>query len=85
MAETIPDILANPGPHTPASLAERLPFLSRDAIENALEALSAQGVLARAVGTDGSPEYRLVAPDRYVQAGMDVVRDPGRLDAGRRR
>ncbi|MND09383.1 hypothetical protein D3C83_326640 [compost metagenome] len=46
-------------------------------IAQALEALTAQGVLRRTDGPSGA-EYEYVAPERYVQAGMDVVRDPAK-------
>jgi predicted transcriptional regulator len=76
MSDAISRLLSDPGPHTVDSLAARLPSFPREAIENALEALTAQGVLARATGDGGAAEYRYVAPERYTQAAMDVVHDP---------
>lgn len=76
MAPSLTDALKAPGPHTAASLAERLPF-AEDAVRDALEALTLQGVLAREEGADGEPQYRYVAPDRYHQINLDVIRDPG--------
>lgn len=71
------EALRAPGPHTAASLAERLPAFPREVIAEALEALTAQGVLEREPGPDGEPLYRYVAPERYGQINLDVVRDPG--------
>jgi hypothetical protein len=70
-------VLQSPGPHTAASLARRLPAFSEEAIAQALEALTAQGVLEQEPGPDGEPQYRYVAPERYSQINLDVVRDPG--------
>ena len=77
MAGSITEALSNPGPHTAESLAERLPAFPREAIVEALDALAAQGVLQRSVRADGTAEYTYVAPERYHQANLDVVRDPG--------
>jgi len=74
VAESLVDQFRKDGPHTVASLARSLPFLPEAAIREALEALTAQGVLARGDGAD--PEYRYVAPERYVQIHQDVVADP---------
>ena len=76
MSDSLTDALSNPGPHTAESLAARLPAFPLDAIRSALEALAAQGVLARDTPDGGPPEYRLVAPERYVQANLDVIKDP---------
>jgi predicted transcriptional regulator len=75
MHSTLDQALADAGPHTVDSLAARMPDFSRDAIANALEALTTQGVLAREMGAEGVPQYRYVSPERYVQAGQDVIRD----------
>jgi predicted transcriptional regulator len=77
VSDALSRALADPGPHTAASLAARLPEFPRAAVEAALEALAAQGVLERLDRPDGPPEYRYVAPERYVQADMDVIRNPG--------
>jgi hypothetical protein len=82
MPGTLNDALSDPGPHTAESLHARLPHFPLDAIREALEALSAQGVLARAVGEGGAPEYRYVAPEKYVQHNLDVVRDPAKRGGG---
>lgn len=84
MADTLTDALSNPGPHTAESLAGRLPHFPPDAIRDALEALSAQGVLERAVREDGTPEYRYVAPEKYAQANLDVIKDPSKGQNRRR-
>jgi len=83
MADTIAEALRSPGPHTAESLAEQLPFFPVDAIREALEALAAQGVLERSTGENGQAEYRYVAPDRYVQQNLDVIRNPGASDRGK--
>ena len=77
MSDALSNVLADAGPHTAESLAERLPGFPVAAIRDALEALTAQGVLERHLREDGQPEYRYVAPERYAQADLDVVRDPG--------
>jgi hypothetical protein len=68
--------LSGPGPHTVVSLSRALPGFPPEAIREALEALTAQGVLAKEDGADG-PEYRYVAPERYAQANLDVIKNPG--------
>jgi predicted ArsR family transcriptional regulator len=78
MADNLAKVLADPGPHTAESLAERLPHFPLAAIREALETLAAQGVLERAEGADGRPEYRYLAPDRYVQADQDMIKDPAK-------
>ena len=70
------EALSSPGPHTVVSLSRALPGFPPEAIREALEVLAAQGVLAKEEGPDG-PEYRYVAPDRYVQANLDVIKNPG--------
>lgn len=82
MSSPLTDALADPGPHTAASLAARLPHFPADAISQALEALAAQGVLERVVGEGDAPAYRYVAPERYVQHTWDVVKDPGKRPGG---
>ena len=77
MSDMLANAIRDPGPHTAESLAERLPAFPREAIEHALEALAAQGVLARTQRPDGTAEYRYVAPEKYVQHNLDVVRNPG--------
>jgi DNA-binding HxlR family transcriptional regulator len=77
MATTLTEALTDAGPHTVDSLAARMPEYSRDTLTQALEALTAQGVLAREIGDDGVAFYRYVAPERYVQANQDVIRDVG--------
>lgn len=82
MPDTLNDALSDPGPHTAESLAERLPHFPVDAIREALEALAAQGVLERVAVEGGSTQYRYVAPEKYVQHNLDVVRDPARRGGG---
>jgi hypothetical protein len=77
MPTSLNEALADAGPHTVDSLAARMPEFSREVIAHALEALTAQGVLAREVGDDGVASYRYVSPERYVQANQDVIRDVG--------
>ena len=67
--------MRDPGPHTVDSLAARLPHFPREAIRQALELLTAQGVLER-VSDESGEAYRYVDPARYAQAGMDVVVNP---------
>ena len=69
--------LRDAGPHTVASLAERLPDFPREAIAAALEQLAQAGVLAREVGPDGEPRFRYVAPERYGLIRVPVVKIPG--------
>lgn len=78
MSNPLSDALADPGPHTAESLAERLPHFPIDAIRQSLEALANQGVLERVTGEDGSPAYRYLAPERYVQHTWDVIKDPAK-------
>jgi predicted ArsR family transcriptional regulator len=79
MSDSLNQILAEAGPHTAESLAARLPHFPVDAIRQALEALTAQGVLEREVGEEGGvPTYRYVAPERYVQHTWDVIKDPAK-------
>lgn len=82
MSNSLTDALADPGPHTAASLAARLPHFPVEAISQALEALAAQGVLERVVGEGGVTAYRYVAPERYVQHTWDVIKDPGKRPGG---
>jgi hypothetical protein len=82
MSESLSEALAGAGPHTAASLAERLPHFPFEAICNALELLVTQGVLQRSVQEDGTPEYTLVAPERYAQQNWDVIRNPGKRNQG---
>jgi predicted ArsR family transcriptional regulator len=79
MSDHLARALSDPGPHTAESLAERLPDFPIEAIRGALETLAQQGVLERREQPDGGPpEYRYVAPERYAQANLDVVRDPAK-------
>jgi len=78
MSDALRDALSDPGPHTAESLADRLPHFPPVVIRDALEALAAQGVLERTTRPDGAVEYRYVAPDRYAQIHMDVVKDPAK-------
>jgi predicted ArsR family transcriptional regulator len=84
MSDPLSKALADPGPHTVDSLAERLPAFPAEAIRDALEALAAQGVLERSIGSDGKAEYRYIAPERYTQADLDVIRNPGKPHNRRR-
>ena len=76
MNDPLAGVLSNPGPHTLDDLHARLPAFSREAIGAALEALTAQGVLLRE-GEGPGATYRYAAPERYVQANQDVIRNPG--------
>ena len=78
MADSLREALSDPGPYTAEALAEKLPDFTLPAIRDALEFLTAQGVLERSPGPDGAVQYRYVAPERYVQANMDAIRDPAR-------
>jgi hypothetical protein len=78
MSDALRDALADPGPHTAESLSERLPHFPVHAIREALDLLAGQGVLERTIGAGGTPEYRYVAPERYAQINLDVVRDPAK-------
>jgi predicted transcriptional regulator len=84
MSESLTRALSDPGPHTVESLADRLPDFPAAAIQEALETLSAQGVLERIERPDGDTEYRYIAPERYAQANMDVIQNPGRRPNQRR-
>ena len=84
MPTSLNEALADAGPHTVDTLAARMPEYSRDVIAQALEALATQGVLAREAGDDGVATYRYVAPERYVQANQDVIRDVGQRGNRRR-
>ena len=77
MADKLAEALANEGPLTVETLAERLPHFPPAAIQEALEALTGQGVLERTLRPDGTPEYRYVAPERYAQINLEVIRNPG--------
>lgn len=77
MALSLNEALADAGPHSVDSLSARMPEFSRDVIAQALEALTAQGVLTREIREDGVAQYHYVAPERYVQANQDVIRDVG--------
>lgn len=85
MSDALSQALSNPGPHTAETLAAALPDFPVEAIRQALEVLAAQGVLERINNTDGNVEYRYVAPERYLQADLDVVRDVGRKIGNRPR
>ncbi len=85
MANSITLALQDPGPHTAATLAARLPGFPPEAIQQALDTLAAQGVLQRSDGPDGTPSYVYVDPSRYTQASLDVVRNPGDAHNRRRR
>jgi hypothetical protein len=84
MSTYLTDELRKAGPQSATSLAQRLPQFPAAAVEEALEALAAQGVLAREAGPAGEILYTLCAPERYTQIHLDVVRDPAR-GANRRR
>lgn len=77
MSDALSSSLADAGPHTVESLSRRLPHFAPETIRQALEELAAQGVLERRELPDGTVEYRYTAPERYLHAGRDVVRDPG--------
>jgi predicted ArsR family transcriptional regulator len=83
LAGSIVEALRNPGPHTAAGLAEALPGFPPEAIAEALESLAAQGVLERGLTDNGVSTYRYVAPERYAQANLDVVKDPAARFNGR--
>lgn len=65
------------------SLAELLPDFPREAIAEALESLSAAGVLAREAGPDGAQVYRYNHPERYRLINAPLIRQPG-PDIGKR-
>ncbi len=69
--------LRESGPQTAAALATRLPFPVQ-VIQDALDHLTIQGVLEREQFENEPPRYRYVAPERYAQIHLDVVRDPGK-------
>ena len=77
MSGSISEAMRDGAEHTADSLAERLPSFPPEAIRDALEALAAQGVLARTTGDDGLVRYRYAAPELYGQINQDVIRDPG--------
>ena len=77
MPDTLTEALADSGPHTVESLCRKLPDFPPEAVREALEALAAQGVLAKEAGEDGEARYRYVSPDKYHQVNLDVVKDPG--------
>jgi len=85
MSDDLKKALSDPGHHTAESLAARLPDFPVEAVRDALDALTAQGVLERVAGPGGAPAYRYVAPERYAQADLDVVRNPGGPGRPRRR
>jgi hypothetical protein len=85
MSDQLTKALSDPGPHTAESLAERLPGFPLEAIRSALDVLAQQGVLERVERPDASPEYRYVAPERYVQINQDVITNPGARHTRRRR
>ncbi|MGV3720595.1 MAG: hypothetical protein ACO1SX_06755 [Actinomycetota bacterium] len=82
MPGTLNEALSDPGPHTAESLHAKLPHFPLDAIHEALEALAAQGVLERQTAEGGQIQYRYVAPEKYVQHNLDVVRDPAKRGGG---
>jgi len=84
MPDSFSHEIANSGPHTAESLTEKLPGFPLEAVRDALEALTAQGVLKRDAGPDGRPQYTYVAPERYAQANLDVIQDPGAAHNRRR-
>ena len=84
MSDTLKQALQDPGPHTAESLAARLPAFPPDAIRQALDLLTQQGVLERSEGANGQPAYTYVAPERYAQVNMDVIRDPAKAHNRRR-
>ena len=77
MSDALTRALSNPGPHTAESLAAVLPDFPIEGIRQALEMLTAQGVLERDNTAKGEPAYRYVRPDLYAQANLDVIQNPG--------
>jgi len=69
--------------HSVDSLAALLPDFPRDAIEQALEALTAAGVLAVEGGESGERRYRYYHPERYRLINAPLIRQPG-PDFGKR-
>jgi len=76
MSDPLSQALSGAGPHTVDSLSRRLPNFPREAIHGALEALVAQGVLTRESTEAGETAYRYAAPEKYVQADWEVIRNP---------
>lgn len=74
----------DPSGETVDSLAARLPGFPPEAIEEALDMLSAAGVLRKEAAPDGTLRYFYADPSRYKLAEMDVVRRPDGM-SGRRR
>jgi hypothetical protein len=72
----------SPEGETVESLAARLPSFPREAVAEALELLSAAGVLRKESGPDGTLRYFYADPSRYKLADLDVIR---RLDRATRR
>jgi predicted transcriptional regulator len=85
MPESLESALKDPGPHTADSLAARLPAFPREAIQQALDLLTDQGVLKREEGPAGEPQYVYVDPTRYAHANRDVIVNPGDAHNRRRR
>lgn len=85
MSDELTRALRDCGPHTVESVAARLPGFPAETIRAALEALAEQGVLEREAGADGITRYRYVAPERYAQVNLDVVRDPAPEAGSRKR
>jgi hypothetical protein len=77
MSDSLNSALSDPGPHTVDALVKRLPHFPREAVEQALEALTSQGVLEKWFSETGEAQYRYVAPERYVQINRDVIVNPG--------
>ena len=77
MPDPISDALRQTGPQSAAEVAARLPGYPPEIVAEALEALAEQGVLQREGGEGELPKYRYLAPERYQQINLDVVRDPG--------
>jgi hypothetical protein len=81
MAET-PEPLAGaigelaPEGETVDTIAARLQGFPRDAVAEALEMLTAAGVLRKEAGPDGTLRYYYSDPSRYRLADTDVVRRP---------
>jgi predicted transcriptional regulator len=76
--ETLLDALqADCEPQTVESLAARLPGFSREAVEQALDALAVAGVLRREKLPDGSERFHYAKPSAYKLVDTPVVRQPG--------
>lgn len=69
--------------YTLDGLAHLMPDLDREALENAVEALTAAGVLTKDSDQSGEPMYRYTHPDRYRLIDVPDVKVPG-PDFGRR-